>query len=145
MVKQFIETSINKGILASQPTRKPLRNVAGYLSRSDLPTNNPVVVIGEVAYAPGTRPEGITHWKSVADFVLRQEPETLTYLFLADEENPDVLYTFERFTGHEAKAFHVGSSIISSNIQVQKDIRIGLKLRFWEESEESFYREPSIQ
>lgn len=95
-------------------------------------------MVGQITYSPGTRGEGIPHWQRVAEFAQREEPKTLSYWFLEDEEEEDVLINFERFTNPEAKQLHAKSDVIARNIQDQKHIRIGLKLRFWEESIESF-------
>jgi hypothetical protein len=140
LVKQFIQKSLQNGTLAAPPTVRMLHAVAGFPYRPEPKPTELITVIGQVTYASNTRSKGILQWQNVADVVAREEPKTLTYWFLADKENEEILFDFERFTDSEAKKFHADATIIAENIQSQKDIRIGLKLRFWIESEESFYR-----
>jgi quinol monooxygenase YgiN len=109
--------------------------------------------MARIDYAPGTRSEGIEHWKHVATSVEAQEKKgTHTYWFLADPENDDVLYSLERYrdekylwdvhvVSHLSARYDYVLSIthpsaaIQENMKNQKHIRTGLLLRLFESLE----------
>ncbi|KAH7087225.1 hypothetical protein FB567DRAFT_62862 [Paraphoma chrysanthemicola] len=138
--KARLDESCNTRDLLREPQREQhLEPVAGFSLRPNDP--HPKigihVAMARIQYAPGTRIEGIEHWKHVAASVAKEEEEgTYTYWFLADPEDEDVLYSLERYKDEKYLwDVHVPSKAIQENMKNQKHIRTGLLLRDFESSE----------
>ena len=88
-------------------------------------------MMAKITYAPGTREEGIEHWREVAASVEDQEKEgTRAYWFLSDTEDKNILYSLELYKDKEYLwDVHVPSKAIQDNMAKQKEIRKGLELK----------------
>ncbi|KAF2821734.1 hypothetical protein CC86DRAFT_426156 [Ophiobolus disseminans] len=139
-IKSTINETCNEQNLIREPPRQQiLKPVAGFPLRSNndnaaLDNMGGYVAMAKIDYVPGTRIEGIKHWRAVAASVEEHEKEgTHTYWFLADPEHEDVLYTLERYRDEKYLwDVHVPSDAIQENKEKQKDIRTGLLLRCFE-------------
>lgn len=126
-------------IIRRAPIEQILSTAVGFPSRPESSSIGPGnhVAMAKIQYAPGTRSEGLKHWKNVVASVEADEKEgTYTYWFLTDPRDDDVLYSVERYRDESYLwDVHVPSEAIQKNIEKQKSIRTGLLLRGFESVE----------
>ena len=98
--------------------------------------SDPYVVSASILYKPGSRAAGLALWSNITASVEQAEEHTYTYLFLADAEDENVVWSFERYENQKyLRDIHIASDAIQQNIEHQKDMRVpgGLHHHYWQQ------------
>ncbi|CAK7210611.1 hypothetical protein SBRCBS47491_000831 [Sporothrix bragantina] len=125
-----------QGLLTCPPHEQHLVPGTGFPFRDGNPyktTDKLHAVTARVAYKPGTLPQGVDCWKTVASYVKESEVDgTLMYWFLTDAADPTGLHSLEVYRDVDAFDVHKVCDAVVNNRSNQVDvlkIRTGVEIR----------------
>jgi quinol monooxygenase YgiN len=90
--------------------------------------SDPFICHASITYKPGKRDEALEGWKTVTSETQKNEPETLGYAIVKDQQNENVIQSFEVYSSQQYfKEVHVPSKAVQENVkQYGNEIRVSL-------------------
>ena len=90
--------------------------------------SDPFICHASIVYKPGKRDEALEGWQTVTSETQQNESETLGYTIMKDQQNENVIQSFEVYSSQQYfKEVHVPSKAVQENVkQYGNEIRVSL-------------------